>query len=77
MSKDMTRGYGPVEYLIKRTRKGEYKIKAQLQSITLNGVLLSCTIYTHFGHMNEEETISTVWLSQIKQTVEIATINVN
>ncbi|KAH3714151.1 Vault protein inter-alpha-trypsin domain protein [Pelomyxa schiedti] len=51
LSEDFTRGYGPVEYLIKEALPGPYKIFASLfhAPSTTSQVFCAARIYTNFG----------------------------
>ena len=53
ISKDVTQGYGPEEFMIKKAPKGTYKIETDyfgtLSQKQLMPVTLRITFYTHFG----------------------------
>lgn len=80
VSKNMTNGYGPQEYLIRKAPPGSYEIFVNLFSpkpiATMGGdVTVSCKITINFGrYQKEEEVISVVRLNQPKQLVKVAEI---
>ena len=75
ISKDVTQGYGPEEFMIKKAPKGTYKIAvdyygthSQKQLMPVN---LRITFYTHFGTDKEEKQETTVRLSNEKEVIEV------
>ena len=75
ISDDVTQGYGPEEFMIKKAPKGTYKIAvdyygthSQKQLMPVN---LRITFYTHFGTDKEEKQETTVRLSNEKETIEV------
>lgn len=57
MSNDMTRGYGPEEYLLRRAPRGEYQIKANVyapDALDPNGATtVRARLYRNWGRPNE------------------------
>jgi len=78
LSKDFTAGYGPVEYMIRKARPGEYQFRVHLFSPTfqtLGGAITVRTVfYTNCGKLNEEERINIVRLSKPKETIQVGTV---
>ena len=75
ISDDVTQGYGPEEFMIKKAPKGTYKIAvdyygthSQKQLMPVN---LRITFYTHFGTDKEEKQETTVRLSNEKEVIEV------
>ena len=75
ISKDVTQGYGPEEFMIKKAPKGTYKIAvdyygthSQKQLMPVN---LRITFYTHFGTDKEQKQETTVRLSNEKEVIEV------
>ena len=75
ISDDVTQGYGPEEFMIKKAPKGTYKIAvnyygthSQKQLMPVN---LRVTFYTHFGTDKEEKQETTIRLSNEKEVIEV------
>ena len=75
ISEDITQGYGPEEFMLKKAPKGTYKIEVdyygsysqkQLMPITLR-----ITFYTHFGTDKEEKQETTIRLTNKKDVIEV------
>jgi len=75
ISKDVTQGYGPEEFMIKKAPKGTYKIAVDYYGTRsqkqLMPVTLRITFYTHFGTDKEEKQETTVRLSNEKEVIEV------
>ena len=78
MSNDMTSGYGPEAYLLKKTMPGEYQIKAHYygaRGIAFSGpATLRLNIYTNFGRPNEKKETVTLRLDKPKDMIDIAKV---
>jgi hypothetical protein len=61
MSDDMTDGYGPEEYLLRRAPHGDYEVRADVyssDSINPNGAQrVTARIIRDFGRANEREEV--------------------
>ena len=75
ISEDITQGYGPEEFMLKKAPKGTYKIEVdyygsysqkQLMPITLR-----ITFFTHFGTDKEEKQETTVRVTNEKDVIEV------
>ena len=75
ISKDVTQGYGPEEFMLKKAPKGSYKIEADyfgtLSQKQLMPVTLRITFYTHFGTDKEEKQETTVRLTNEEDVIEV------
>ena len=75
ISKDVTQGYGPEEFMIKKAPKGTYKIETDyfgtLSQKQLMPVTLRITFYTHFGTDKEQKQETTVRLTNEEDLIEV------
>ena len=75
ISKDVTQGYGPEEFMIKKAPKGTYKIEVDYYGTRsqkqLMPVTLRITFYTHFGTDKEQKQETTVRLTNKKEVIEV------
>jgi hypothetical protein len=59
LSNDMTQGYGPEEYLLRRAARGEYQIRVNVygtDQINPNGsTVVTARLYRNFGRQNQSE----------------------
>ena len=78
-SDDITQGYGPEEFCLKKAIKGEYKIQADYYGTRnqkqLQPVVVQATIYTHFGMPNQEKQVLTIQLGKTKEVYTVGTVN--
>jgi hypothetical protein len=77
-SRDMSKGYGPCEYLLKRAPNGEFKISTKLFA-TLErptGTTVSVTVFTDFGRPGLEKEQSFIYrIQKEKEIVNVCTIS--
>ena len=75
ISKDVTQGYGPEEFMLKKAPKGTYKIETDyfgtLSQKQLMPVTLRITFYTHFGTDKEQKQEPTVRLTNEEDVIEV------
>ena len=75
ISKDVTQGYGPEEFMIKKAPKGTYKIETDyfgtLSQKQLMPVTLRITFYTHFDTDKEQKQETTVRLTNEEDVIEV------
>lgn len=81
MSDDMTDGFGPEEYMIKKALNGSYTIEVNYfgdskQSIS-GPTILKTTIYTNYGRPNEEKKVIIHRLENERGVIEIGTVSMN
>ena len=78
VSRDITRGYGPEEYMVRKAMHGVYTIKAKYygsSSVKLMGsVTVKLDIYTDFGGSEESHKSITVQLKGTKEMITIGQI---
>lgn len=78
MSEDMTEGYGPEEYMLKKAIKGEYKILVdyfadEVQKIS-GPTFLKITMFINYGKPNEERKITVVRLDKEEDELEVGSL---
>ena len=75
ISDDVTQGYGPEEFMLKKAPKGTYKIETDYfgtrSQKQLMPVTLRITFYTHFGTDKEEKQETIVRLTNKKEVIEV------
>jgi len=78
ISRDLTRGYGPEEYMVRKAMHGVYAIKAKYfgsGSVKITGaVTVQVDIYTNFGRKNEDHKSITVQLKDAREMITIGKI---
>lgn len=78
VSEDITDGYGPEEYLIRKAPTGAYAISTNYygssQQTVVGPATVTATVFTNWGRANEERRVLTVRLDKEKEKVEIGTI---
>ena len=81
MSYDLTGGYGPEEYAIKKAPKGTYNIQVQFyghrqQRIT-GPTTIQVELYTNYGTPQETKKTVTTRVSGVQQVLDIAKLDFN
>lgn len=80
VSRDMTLGFGPEEYMIRRALPGVYQIKAHYYGTSsqrpLGPVTVQATVFTHFGRPDEKRQAFTLRLESRKEWVEVGAITI-
>ena len=80
ISRDVTQGYGPEEFMIKKSMKGQYKVQVNYYGSNsqkqLMPVSLRITFYTHFGTPQQKQEETTVRLSNTKEVIEVGAFQV-
>ncbi|WGD34380.1 VIT domain-containing protein [Olleya sp. YS] len=79
LSEDMTEGYGPEEFMIKKGLKGDYNIEVdyfadEVQKIS-GPTTLKITIFKNYGSKNETKEVRIYRLDIEKDLLEIGSIN--
>jgi len=78
VSEDVTGGYGPEEYVIRKAMKGQYAIKVNYygnQNPELSGtVTLQVEVITNFGRSNEKRSMLTLQLKGASDTYTVGDI---
>lgn len=75
LSYDLTGGYGPEEFLLKKAMNGTYKVQANYygdrQQRLTGPTTLQLTLYTNYGRANQERKDITLRLSTVQEIVDI------
>lgn len=75
ISRDVTQGYGPEEFMLKKAPKGNYKIEVNYygnrSQKQLLPVSLRITFFTHYGTPQEKKQETTVRLSDQREVIEV------
>ena len=75
ISQDVTGGYGPEEFMLKKAPKGNYKIEVNYygnrSQKQLLPVSLRITFFTHYGTPQEKKQETTVRLSNQREVIEV------
>lgn len=80
ISEDLTEGYGPEEFMIKKASKGDYKISVdyfndQVQKVS-GPTTLKISIYTNYGSVNEKKEVRILRLDKEEDDVEVGTVSI-
>lgn len=80
VSEDITDGYGPEEYLIRKAPAGEYAISTNYygsrQQTVVGPATVTATVFTNWGRANEKRRVLTVRLDKEKEKIEIGAITI-
>lgn len=78
MSNDMTEGFGPEQFSLKKAIKGEYKIKAKYYSDSQQKIsgptFLKVSVFKNYGKKNEERVVKLVRLKNKDDVIDLGTI---
>ena len=81
VSRDVTTGYGPEEYLKKTGAKGDYKILVNYfgsrQQTLLGPATVTATVFTNWGRADESRQTLSLRLERVKDKVPVGTVTVN
>lgn len=80
LSEDMTEGYGPETYLIRKAQKGDYEISVDYYSDRVQKITgptsLKVAIYRNYGKSNEEKEIKVLRLKDDDSKLKVKTITI-
>ncbi|MEK7412974.1 MAG: VIT domain-containing protein, partial [Planctomycetota bacterium] len=80
VSDDVTQGYGPEEYLIRRAENGAYQIRCKFygsrQQTLLGPATVTATVYLDWGRSTERSQRMTLRLDQRGDMIPVGTVNV-
>ena len=80
ISHDVTQGYGPEEFMLKKAENGKYKVQVDYfgthSQKQLMPVSLRITFYTHFCTPQQKQEETTVRLSNAKEVIEVGAFQV-
>lgn len=72
---DFTRGYGPEEFLLKKSIPGKYKVEAKYFGNSIQKLYgptrLMMELYTNYATPNEKKKVITLELSKIKEKISV------
>jgi Ca-activated chloride channel family protein len=78
VSQDITDGYGPEEYLIRKAPTGAYAISTNYygsrQQTVIGPATVTATVFTNWGRPNQERQVLTLRLDKQKERIDIGTI---
>ena len=80
VSKDITDGYGPEEYLLRKAPAGNYKIRAHYfashQQEVFGPATATATIFTDWGRPNQRFQTLSIRLEKAREMIELGDVNV-
>ncbi len=80
LSQDVTQGYGPEEFCLKRAKKGKYVIAANLfgdSRQTLGGpITITADLFTNFGKSNQNRKTINFRVTTTKEVVVIGEMKI-
>jgi len=78
ISEDMTTGYGPEEFMLKKAIKGNYKVMIDYYADNVQKIsgptILKVTMFTNYGKKNESKKVSVVSLGKQEEEIEIGSL---
>ncbi|SEL05051.1 TonB-dependent outer membrane receptor, SusC/RagA subfamily, signature region [Aquimarina amphilecti] len=78
LSQDMTEGYGPEEFMLKKAIKGNYKVMIDYYADNVQKIsgptILKVTMFTNYGKKNESKKVSIVRLGKQEEEIEIGSL---
>ena len=79
MSEDLTEGYGPEEFMLKKAIKGNYKIMVDYYSDNVQKIsgptILKVNLFTNYGKKNEEKKVIIVRLDREEDQIDVGSLN--
>lgn len=79
MSEDMTEGYGPEEFMLKKAIKGKYQIMIDYYADNVQKIsgptILKVTMFTNYGEKNEERKMTIVKLGKQEDEIEVGSFS--
>lgn len=80
ISRDVTQGYGPEEFMLKKAENGKYKVQVNYYGSNsqkqLMPVSLRITFYTHYGTPQQKQEETTIRLNEEKDVIEVGAFQV-
>ncbi|WP_229659231.1 VIT domain-containing protein [Luteimonas terricola] len=80
MSQDLTGGYGPKEFALRKARRGTYKVEANFfgdrQQLVTGATTLQLWLSTNFGQANQHDRAVTLRLTDVRETVLVGEFEV-
>ncbi|MBR1609703.1 MAG: DUF2135 domain-containing protein, partial [Kiritimatiellae bacterium] len=80
VSRDITDGYGPEEYMLRAARKGTYKIRAHYYASHAQAVFgpatVTATVFADWGRPNQTQTTVSARLDKEKKMIDVGEVKV-
>lgn len=80
VSRDMTQGYGPEEYILRRSMAGNYAVKVHYYGSRQQGLVgpatMIATVFTNYGRPDEKRQILTLRLDGPRDLEEVGVVTV-
>ena len=80
VSHDLTQGYGPEEYLVKRALPGDYAVKVHYygsrQQTLIGPATMVATVFTNWGRADEKKQILTLRLDTPREMEEVGVVTI-
>ena len=80
VSKDITDGYGPEEYMLRKAPAGNYKIRAHYyashQQEVFGPATATATIFTDWGRPNQDFQTLSIRLDKAREMIELGTVQI-
>ena len=78
LSEDLTEGYGPEEFMLKKAIKGKYKVLVDYYGDNVQKIsgptILKVSMFTNYGKANEEKKTITVKLDKEEDDIEVGNL---
>ncbi len=78
MSEDLTEGYGPEEFMLKKAIKGNYKIMVDYYSDNVQKIsgptILKVNLFTNYGKKNEKKEVIIIRLDKEEDEIEVGNL---
>ena len=78
ISEDLTDGFGPEEFMLKKAIKGRYKVIVDYYADNVQKIsgptILKVTMFTNYGNSNEEKKTTTVRLDKDEEDIEVGSL---
>lgn len=78
VSRDITDGYGPEEYMIRKAPHGKYTVRAKYygsrQQTVVGPATVTATVFTNWGRRDEQQRTMSLRLDKVKDMVDIGSI---
>lgn len=80
VSRDVTRGYGPEEYLVRRALPGDYTVKVHYygsgQQTVIGPATMIATVYTNWGRPDERREVLTLRLDAPRELERVGVVRI-
>ncbi|HEX4385599.1 MAG TPA: DUF2135 domain-containing protein, partial [Myxococcales bacterium] len=80
VSRDMTQGYGPEEYLVRKAMHGQYGVKVHYygshQQTLVGPATVTATVFTNWGRADEKRQTLTLRLGTPREMEEVGVVTI-